>query len=206
MPASDQSLIEQQIAFYRGLVAENPDVYGELEADSDLVRFALSDCDAVSSCLELGSGTGRWTRHLLRLARQVTAVDSSPEAHFLSMQRLQSERVSYKLADIFLYDDDAVYDLVGFWLSHVPESRFNAFWALVSKLLAPCGRAVFVDSQESGPGGGGSSRRLSDGQEYEIVKVSHDLDHLAERLGALGWRATVEAMSSNIYRVAAWLA
>jgi demethylmenaquinone methyltransferase/2-methoxy-6-polyprenyl-1,4-benzoquinol methylase len=34
----------------------------------------------------------------------------------------------------------------GFWLSHVPASRFDAFWTDVQTALEPGGSAFFVDS------------------------------------------------------------
>jgi SAM-dependent methyltransferase len=204
MAERDEQLIEQQIAFYDQLVLGDPEVYGDLP-EGDLVRFALKDCPEVESCLELGSGTGRWTEHLLKLAYRITAIDTSADAHAMSMKRLRQPRVSYRLADIFRYEDDDTYDLIfgGFWLTHVPESRFEPFWDLLRRLLKPHGQVIFVDSQESGPGGGGSLRRLPDGREYEIVKVKHDLSGLEDRLRRLGWRASVDSMTDNIYRVAA---
>ena len=39
------------------------------------------------------------------------------------------------------------YDTVyfGFWISHVPEDRFESFWDLVGEALKPAGRVFFFD-------------------------------------------------------------
>jgi hypothetical protein len=34
-----------------------------------------------------------------------------------------------------------------FWLSHVPESKFQSFWNTARKALASGGRAFFIDSR-----------------------------------------------------------
>jgi hypothetical protein len=36
----------------------------------------------------------------------------------------------------------------GFWISHVPLERFEAFWSMVRDCLEPDGRAMFVDDEE----------------------------------------------------------
>ena len=43
---------------------------------------------------------------------------------------------------------DAVF--FGFFLSHVPPSRFEPFWSVVEGLLAPDGRVFFVDEATHG--------------------------------------------------------
>jgi ubiquinone/menaquinone biosynthesis C-methylase UbiE len=84
--------------------------------------------------LEIASGTGTWTRRLLQHAATVTALDSSPEMHDLSREKLgKGARVRYIEADVFSWQPDAQYDVVFLsnWLSHVPPASFERFWALV---------------------------------------------------------------------------
>ena len=60
---------------------------------------------------------------------------------------VHSDGVRFVQADIFDWTPDRAYDGVFFanWLSHVPPSRFEDFWALVAKCLKPDGRVVFID-------------------------------------------------------------
>ncbi|MGD8395526.1 MAG: class I SAM-dependent methyltransferase, partial [Candidatus Eiseniibacteriota bacterium] len=100
----------------------------------------------------------------------------------------------------------ARYDAVffAFWLSHVPESRFDAFWRLVDRALRPGGRVFLVDSRYAptstardhrlGPADAGRvTRRLDDGRSFEIVKMFHAPPALRARLAALGWEFEVGA-------------
>ncbi len=195
--------IQQQIAFYRQLAGDyNEQVYDREHWES-LADTALKPCPHVASCLELASGTGLWTQRLLEYADAITAVDSSPEMHALSVDRIDDPRVTRVTADIFNLDPPGSYDLVfaAFWMSHVPMERFESFWAQIAASLKPNGHILIVDSHTSGPGGGGDNRQLTDGREFNIIKVNHDLTELAERLNALGWDVEVKPVTGNTYSV-----
>jgi len=88
--------------------------------------------------MELACGTGIWTEQLLRHAAEITTVDASPEMLGIASRRVESDRVRFVLADIFNWEPDRRYDVVffGFWLSHVPLERFDAFWAPVAQCLS----------------------------------------------------------------------
>ena len=45
------------------------------------------------------------------------------------------------------------------------------------------------------------TRQLTDGREFNIIKVNHDLTELSERLDALGWDVVVKPVTSNTYSV-----
>ena len=78
--------------------------------------------------LELAAGTGIWTRKLVELADRVVAVDANAET--LALNTSEAELVR---ADVFEWEPAERFDLVffSFWLSHVPEERFDEFWSLV---------------------------------------------------------------------------
>ena len=100
--------------------------------------------------LELAAGTGIWTRKLVLLADRVVAADANAET--LALNTGDAELVR---ADVFEWEPAERFDLVffSFWLSHVPEERFDEFWSLVGAALVPGGR-VF----------GGGRRRRGQGQ------------------------------------------
>ncbi len=196
------ALIKEQITFYR-LLAPDYDQEVENAAWSRLAEAVLRDCPFSNDCLELASGSGLWTKRLLQYARKITAVDTSPELLALSMQRIDCQRVHYIRANIFRFVPEREYDLVfaAFWLSHVPQDRFDSFWKMVASALRPGGHILFVDSYSSGPGGGRAKRRLADGREFNIIKVSHNLQDLENRLGLLGFRASAQPLCDATYRV-----
>jgi SAM-dependent methyltransferase len=164
------------------------------EADVAEVEGALAAFRPRGSVLEVAAGTGLWTRHLARTAPRLVAVDASPETLALNRARV-GEEVTYVVADVFEWEPQDRFDVVffSFWLSHVPEERFAAFWRLVRRALPPGGRVFLVDSggpdpAQRPPGDRErETRRLSDGREFTIVKRCWTPDSLADRVRTLGF-------------------
>lgn len=240
MPAGphDDSIIEDQVAYYRARAAEyderllelnrymslggsvdapSEDPHGDREIASALEQ--LNRLLPVGHALELACGTGWWTQWLARSASLVTAVDAAPEMLALNRERVAQSNVRYEQADLFSWRPHEQYDLVffAFWLSHVPEDRFEAFWRLVEEALAPHGRFFFIDELRNRPdlehpdvahpdlqheeelGGGMVSRSLKDGRTFRAVKIYHDPTELQRRLAGMGWDAVVESCGSYLY-------
>ena len=155
--------------------------------------------------LELAAGTGNWTRHLVRHADRVTAVDAAPEVLALNRAKLGTS-VEYVLADVFAWEPPRAFDVCffGFWLSHVPSGRFERFWELVGRALKPDGRVFLVDNAYVGDrshtvsaSGEVARRRLSDGREFEIVKRVWAPAELERELAGVGWRLDAGATSNG---------
>jgi demethylmenaquinone methyltransferase/2-methoxy-6-polyprenyl-1,4-benzoquinol methylase len=157
------------------------------------VERALAELAPLGDVLELAAGTGIWTRQLVQLAQRVVAVDANAET--LALNDFGAENV---VADIFDWHPGERFDLCffGFWLSHVPDDRLDAFWELVRSALTPGGRVFLVDNGRpgdsahiSGSGDGVEMRRLADGREFRIVKHYRsvaDLPGLDLRVAANG--------------------
>jgi demethylmenaquinone methyltransferase/2-methoxy-6-polyprenyl-1,4-benzoquinol methylase len=173
--------------------------------DVGMVQAALDEAGPAGDVLELACGTGIWTERLAPAATRLTAVDASAEVIAINEARVADPRVAYVRADIFGWTPAARYDFIffGFWLSHVPEEKFDGFWNTLSAALRPSGKVFFVDSLAMPAGarwrhsemGAGAivERRLNDGRTFRIVKVFHQPRTLAARLGALGWTGDVRA-------------
>ena len=215
-------LLQEQIRYYRertpeydewffrrGRYDRGPEQTRLWFEEVEEVRRALNAAGPAGHVLELACGTGLWTERLVPRAARLTAVDSSPEAIELNRRRVGSDRVEYQLANLFEWHPDARYDFVffGFWLSHVPPSRFIPFWHLVRGCLAPGGSVFFVDSRHhpaataqdqasADPAAVRTRRRLNDGREFDIVKVFYKPAELGLQLSALGWRATVRGTAN----------
>jgi 2-polyprenyl-3-methyl-5-hydroxy-6-metoxy-1,4-benzoquinol methylase len=168
------------------------------------VEAALEQFKPAGEVLELACGTGLWTERLARHAASVTALDGSPEMLDLCRARVNDPRVRYIQADLFAWEPDRAYDVCffGFWLSHVPEERFETFWQKVRRAVEPRGRVFFLDSLRSDlasatdhklpdPDDHTMLRRLADGREYRIVKRFHEPQQLQRRLAGLGWKIEV---------------
>ena len=219
MESETHQLLQEQIEYYRARAPEfdqlyrregqydlgeksNEQWYAELEA----VKRAITESVVPGNTLELACGTGVWTQFILEHAVDLTAVDSSPEMIELHRQRLDSRSVKYVRADLFDWRPTERYDFVffAFWLSHVPEEKFEPFWEMVSSALMPGGKFFFVDnlvsSQQTSKGSQSAqgsesamTRRLNDGREFRIVKLYHKPATLQQRLEEMGWDARIES-------------
>ena len=216
----DADILGEQIRYYRDRASEYDDWFlrrGRYDRGEDHRRAWFAEVEQVEEALraagprgqilELAAGTGLWTGRLLPFAEHLTAVDASPEVLRLNRGRLVAEhrgRVEYREADLFAWLPPRRYDFVffGFWISHVPPERFDEFWSLIRRCLAPGGRVFFVDnalSDARGEDGGAAGctstplveRSLEDGRRYRIVKVFYEPTALEQRLASLGWRAWV---------------
>src|SRR3954451_24289805 len=127
-------------------------------------------------------GPGAFTRHLVRHAESVTAVDASPRMLARNEREIADPKVRYVEADILGWTPDRTYDVVFFanWLSHVPDRVFPLFFSMVGADLKPKGRMAFIDEDDRHPemddtltiGDVPAARRtLADGRQFDIVKV-----------------------------------
>jgi SAM-dependent methyltransferase len=207
--------LREQLEYYRARAGEyeqwwhrqgrydrGPALNARWFADAALVSAALADFRPVGRVLELACGTGIWSGQLLPFASHLTAVDGSPEMLAINAAQHPSPLVQYVEADLFQWQPTGQFDVVffGFWLSHVPPERFEGFWQLVRSCLAPEGRVFFVDSRREPTSTAVDHRlpppeakatvvrrRLNDGREFQVYKVFHDPEALAQRLPGLGW-------------------
>jgi demethylmenaquinone methyltransferase/2-methoxy-6-polyprenyl-1,4-benzoquinol methylase len=209
----DDAILREQVDYYRARAGEYDEWFLRIgrydrgsehraawNAEIEIVTRELQQALTSGDALELACGTGLWTRHLLESHRRVVAVDASPEVVEINRARLNSDRVEYVVADLFSWrPPDAQFDSIffGFWLSHVPPTRFDEFWATIRGWLNRGGRIFWVDSlreqtsvaHDHAPldDSGIVHRRLNDGQEFRIVKVFYEPTDLEQRLARLGF-------------------
>jgi SAM-dependent methyltransferase len=215
--AEHRDVLEDQVSYYRALAPDYLDKGLDLPGGDELIA-ALDAFRPTGSVLELACGPGVWTAQLLRYADEVTAVDASPEMLALAAARTGAartgaahtgeERVRFIEADLFDWVPDRRYDVVfmGFWISHVPLSRFESFWSFIADCLHQSGRVFFCDDAYrtadeliEGPASETIQRRLDDGTAYRIVKVPHQTADLQQRLHGLGWDITVSPTAGPFY-------
>ena len=142
----DGELLQGQLAYYRACADEYDDWFlrrGRHDRGPEWNRrwfFELEDIrqelghfGPTGRVLELACGTGLGTVELARHATSVTSVEASTEVLEINRARLREAgrepSVRYLEADLFGWRPDAAYDAVftGFWISHVPPERFEAF-------------------------------------------------------------------------------
>jgi SAM-dependent methyltransferase len=162
MTIDDADALAKQRTYYEEIAKEYDnwlDQVGGYDPDAKLARGdeislicrALQDFQPSGNVLEMACGTGQWTKQLLAFANKIVAVDSSPAMLAINAQRTNSARVEYIEADVFSWEPREKFDVVffGFWLSHVPESRFASFWDIVAASLRPGGRVFLLTTMSS---------------------------------------------------------
>ena len=177
-------------------------------AETARLEAAVGAADIGGDVLELACGTGIFTRHLVQRADRLTALDASPAVLAINAERVGDRSVTYDQADVFEWEppDLMRYDHIffGFFLSHIPPHRLDAFWERLERWLVPGGRVWFcddapgVDERPSNPGetvadgpDWAHRRTLHDGRSFTIVKICHAPETLTAWLAARGWRADI---------------
>ena len=222
MTDDDRTLLDQQIDYYRARAPEydawwfRAGRFDRGEANNAAWRIETAQVESAvgdmlaarrpANVLELACGTGLFTRHLAPRVARVTAIDASPEVIGINRARVSGDNVRYVQADLFAYEPEDRYDCVfmSFWLSHVPHARFDAFWAMVRRALAPGGFAYVLDSAHDPTStaanhptpdrdAGIVTRLLDDGRTFRIVKVFWEPAKLTARLAGCGFAADISA-------------
>jgi demethylmenaquinone methyltransferase/2-methoxy-6-polyprenyl-1,4-benzoquinol methylase len=216
-------LLAEQIRYYDDRATEYEDLWfrrGRYDVDpafnhawlreTAFVEKAADAFDASGAVLEIGCGSGIWTRRLAPRARRLVAVDSSSAMLELNRGRFGGPNVDHVQADVFGWDPGERFDAVfaGFFVSHVPPDLFARFFARLASWLEP-GAELFLVDDVAGPDrpysgdvveGGpdfAHRRRLDDGREYIIVKRFYEPLELVAALDDVGWDADI--MTSGVH-------
>lgn len=215
---TNDPVLAEQLAYYRARAREydkwwlrqgrfdrGPEANARWFAEASELERALDRFDPRGDVLELACGTGLWTRQLVEYDARLTAVDAAPEVLEINRARVGDPSVTYVQADLFQWTPEPgafAACVFTFWLSHVPDDRFAAFWERVASALKPGGRVFFIDSARTErstaadhrlpeQGGVTMTRRLDDGREFQIIKRFYEPDQLTHALRELGWDAQV---------------
>ena len=213
-----ERILQEQIAYYRARSGEYDQWFYRLGRydrgeelnqrwfkEVDLVKKALHQVGEPEEILELACGTGIWTEELLKIGKKITAIDASAEVIAINRSKLNSPHIEYQQVDLFSWEPAAEYDLVffSFWLSHVPPELLESFLVKVYKSVCVGGQVFIIDSRFeptstatnhilNDDGSIYKSRKLNDGQEFQIVKVFYQPDELQKHLTKVGFQADVK--------------
>jgi ubiquinone/menaquinone biosynthesis C-methylase UbiE len=224
----------EQLAYYRlgarEYDAANRTLLARADRDGESrrrgYRCALAHLGRIATgrdVLEIAGGTGIYTRHLASIASRLTVVDASPESLEINRSSNGSAPidVEYIVSDIFTWRPSRRFEAVvfAFWLSHVPDARFDAFWRVVDQALSPDGAVVIIDAPapvrvpepapvprnfftEQRVDDEFSIRSLADGRRFRIVRILWAPPDLQARLAGLGWHVELDESSAWLIGVA----
>jgi demethylmenaquinone methyltransferase/2-methoxy-6-polyprenyl-1,4-benzoquinol methylase len=217
---TSRDILDDQIGYYRARAGEYDEWWfrtGRYDHGAEFNARWRADVAAVEQSLgdwlaarrprrvaELACGTGLFTRLLAPQVESLTAIDASPEVIAINRARVAAANVDYRREDLFEWRPPERYDAVffSFWLSHVPDERFDAFWRTVGDALAPGGAAYLIDSAFDPTStakdhvlpkrdAGVVTRKLNDGREFRIVKLFYTPEALSARLARAGFAGDI---------------
>ena len=175
--------------YYAARAAEYDRIYQKPERQADLraIEAWLPPHFAGNNVLEVACGTGYWTQFIAPVARQVVAVDAAPETMEIAKTRGAMGAVQFVTGDAYaLQAAPAVAAeagqfeaaFAGFWYSHVPKARQQAFLRGLCAVLKPGSQVVLLDNRFVA----GSSSPLSDTDvlilEKEVAREQALLDQV----------------------------
>jgi 2-polyprenyl-3-methyl-5-hydroxy-6-metoxy-1,4-benzoquinol methylase len=216
------NILQQQIEYYRARANEydewfyrkgrydrSPEINQRWFNEVAAIKNTLHQIGVVDDILELASGTGIWTQELLRIGKKITAIDGSEEMIAINRSKLNSLSVEYHLVDLFTWQPDTEYDLVffAFWLSHVPPKLLDSFLTKVYQSVRVGGQVFIIDSSFEptstannhileDDGNIYKTRKLNDGQEFQIVKIFYQPDELHDKLKKVGFQIEVKVTNN----------
>lgn len=195
--------------YYARRAPEYERVYARPERQRDLaaLKARLRAMLRGRRVLELACGTGYWTQVFAPEAAEVTALDLNEEVLAIARAKpYPPGRVQFVRGDCYAPPDsgrrhDALF--AGFWWSHVPLSRLDAFLAAAAAAVAPGALLVYADNRyvegsstpvtrRDGEGNGYQARTLDDGSTHEVLKNFPTEHELIARTVKSGWGANVE--------------
>jgi ubiquinone/menaquinone biosynthesis C-methylase UbiE len=199
--------------YYHHWAPEYDEVYTRPERQSDLlaVRARLTGWFAGKHVLEVAAGTGWWTDVLADTAASVTATDvNQATLDVARARRPWPPSVDFAVADALQLqtirgDFDAAF--AGFFWSHVPLAKIDAFLQGLMRHLPPGSLVVFVDNRlvpgsvhpvarRDEDGNTYQLRQLRDGSSWEVLKNFPEPGELRARLNRFGQSAGVEQLDN----------
>jgi demethylmenaquinone methyltransferase/2-methoxy-6-polyprenyl-1,4-benzoquinol methylase len=195
--------METMEAYYAQRAAEYEKIYAKPERQADLARMR-HDIPALfkgARVLEIACGTGYWTPLIAAQAESVVALDYNDETLQIARTKSYPKRnVSFQQGDAYALPGwprkfSACY--AGFWWSHIPLGRIDAFLHSLARILEPGAIVAFMDnryvegsstpiSRRDAEGNTYQTRRLDDGSSHEVLKNFPTEDFMRQRLGRQG--------------------
>ena len=196
-------------AYYARRAAEYERIYAKPERQANLasLRSRIAALFAGRSVLEVACGTGYWTAVIASQAKAITALDAAEETLAIARSKqYPAGRVEFMQGDVYALPGsgrrhDALF--AGFWWSHVPLARLDAFLAGAARAVAPDAVVAFLEnryvegsstplSRRDAEGNTYQRRKLDDGSTHEVLKNFPSDRELVERASKYGQQASVE--------------
>jgi ubiquinone/menaquinone biosynthesis C-methylase UbiE len=173
------------VEYYRRRAHEYEAIFAKPERQADLARLRALIPERLrgTRVLELACGTGYWTEVIAPAAASVLATDLAEEPMRIAQSKRYPPNVEFRLADAYALQGLGGFQaaFAGFWWSHVPRGRIEAFLASLHGCLEHGARVLFLDnlyvdgsstpiSSIDAEGNSYQLRRLGDGAQVTVLK------------------------------------
>jgi len=174
--------MDKLAAYYAQRASEYERIYARPERQADLaaLRKRIGKLLAGRKVLELACGTGYWTDVFAADAAQVTALDLNEEVLAIARAKKNAGRVRFVRGSAYeIPEFGRVHDALfaGFWWSHVPLGRLDAFLQAATRSVAPGALIAFLDNRYVAGSSSVISRRDADGNSYQLRKLDDGSAH-----------------------------
>lgn len=189
-------------AYYRKRAPVYERVYAYPERQADLCKLEkiVLDRFAGRRVIEVGAGTGYWTRRIAHTANFILATDLAPEPLALIDTESGDANIQTDIQDAFdLSPGDESFDagFAGLFISHVPVQERNRFFRGLHDCLGTDAEVMLIDNSKSQLhriplvetdqyGNTYQERILDDGSTYRVLKNFPSKDELLEDAGVRG--------------------
>ena len=138
--------------------------------------------------LEVGAGTGHWTRFIAPHTSSLLATDPAEHRLAVARQRVHSAKARFAAADALslpahLGRFDAAF--AGFWVSQLPPARLLDFFTSLHARLEPGAKVLLLDHR--GPGAA-EPEGAAGGTVERLLRSVPSGDELLHRLGGVARR------------------
>jgi demethylmenaquinone methyltransferase/2-methoxy-6-polyprenyl-1,4-benzoquinol methylase len=188
------------IDYYANRANESERIYEKPERQNDLeiLRNLFRKTLAGRSVFEIACGTGYWTQVVAQTAKTITATDINEEVLQIARSKTYGCEVNFQKADAFNLNpspkNDFTAGLAAAWWSHLQRSQVRNFLLRFHRLFTPGSLLVFMDnrlvpgsntpiSRTDDDGNTYQTRKLENGNEYEILKNFPDEKEIRALLG-----------------------
>jgi ubiquinone/menaquinone biosynthesis C-methylase UbiE len=188
--------------YYARRAAEYEKIYAKPERQADLARMRI-DIPRLfvgKRVLEIACGTGYWTPLIAQQAESVEALDYNEETLAIARTKAYPKgNVRFRQGDAYALPAGRRFSAcyAGFWWSHIPLARIDAFLQGLGKALEPGATVAFMDnryvagsstpvSRKDAEGNTYQARKLDDGSGHEVLKNFPSAQEMRSRLGRFG--------------------
>ena len=204
---------DDMVKYYKDRAKEYEQVYEwrdpRRQEEQDLMKVEITSFLSGLDVIDIGCGTGYWTKIVSETARSIVGIDINQTVLDIAVSKTYRCPTEFKIMDAYRIDyPEKTFSgaLASFWLSHVDRVNLDEWIRQMHRILKP-GARVFISDNTFIEGIGGDLvtkpgdpntyklRTLDDGSKHLIVKNYFTKDELAELFG----RHAIDISSENIY-------